>query len=150
MKPLFLSANFFLYYTDQSIILIVFINFYYYSCLLDEVGLDVSHHVSKFMAGADLGDRMLGGNPLLVGKMVENGWLGRKVGKGFYLYPKDAKKGAPKQLNPEVVAMLKKEFGDKPSTLSEEDIQWRMASRFMNEAAFCLQDGIIRSPVDGK
>lgn len=25
--------------------------------------------------------------------MVDQGFLGRKVGKGFYLYPEDAKKG---------------------------------------------------------
>lgn len=34
--------------------------------------------------------------------MVEKGMLGRKSGKGFYLYPKDAKKGAARELNPEV------------------------------------------------
>lgn len=28
--------------------------------LSDEVGIDVSYNVGKFMAGADLGDRMLG------------------------------------------------------------------------------------------
>jgi 3-hydroxybutyryl-CoA dehydrogenase len=33
---------------------------------------------------------------------VKKGELGMKSGKGFYLYPKDAKKGAKKEVNPEV------------------------------------------------
>lgn len=44
-----------------------------------------------------------GGNPAFMRTMVEKGMLGRKAGKGFYLYPKEAKKGSKeKQLNPEV------------------------------------------------
>jgi 3-hydroxyacyl-CoA dehydrogenase len=76
--------------------------------------------------------------------MVEKGWLGKKTEKGFYLYPKSAKKGADRQLNPEMLSILK-EFrassglGDKPANVSEEDIQMRIISRFINEAAFCLQ-----------
>lgn len=85
--------------------------------------------------------------------LLLTGLLGRKSGKGFYLYPKDAKKGAPKQLNPEVMALLKSlqesEGWAKSSNLSVEDIQMRIITRFVNEAAFCLQDGIIRNPVDG-
>ena len=50
--------------------------------------------------------------------MVEKGWLGKKTGKGFYLYPKDAKKGAPKELNKEMLSLLSKfrvenGYGDK-------------------------------------
>jgi len=75
--------------------------------------------------------------------MVEKGWLGKKTGKGFYLYPKDAKKGAAKQLNPEMLAMLKQVrlegHGAKVSNVSVEDIQMRIITRFINEAAYCLQ-----------
>lgn len=34
-------------------------------------------------------------------------------------------------------------------TMEKSDMQMRMVLRFMNEAFFCLQDGIISSPVDG-
>jgi enoyl-CoA hydratase/long-chain 3-hydroxyacyl-CoA dehydrogenase len=35
------------------------------------------------------------------------------------------------------------------SKVSEEELQMRPTSRFINEAAFCLQDGIIDNPTDG-
>lgn len=105
------------------------------------------------MSKADLGDRMKGGDPSLMDTMVQKGLLGRKVGKGFYLYPKDAKKGDAKQINPEVLEIIAKARADKglgaPANISDEDIVMRLMSKFINEAAYCLQDGIIRSPVDG-
>lgn len=33
--------------------------------------------------------------------------------------------------------------------MTAEEIQQRLIYRFINEAAFCLQDGIIRAPADG-
>jgi len=117
--------------------------------LCDEVGIDISNHVGKFMSNADLGVRMDGGNPELMQKMIDEGLLGRKSGQGFYLYPKNAKKSAKKQLNPTVLSLIKTATGGITSDISVEDIQMRLMSRFVNEAAFCLQDEIIRSPVDG-
>jgi enoyl-CoA hydratase / long-chain 3-hydroxyacyl-CoA dehydrogenase len=117
------------------------------------VGIDVSYHVSSFMKKSDLGVRMAtGGNPKaddLLKTFVEKGILGRKSGKGFYLYPSDAKKGAPKQFNPEVQELIKSFNPGPPATISKEDIQMRSIYRFINEVAYCLQDGIIRAPADG-
>ena len=56
--------------------------------LADEVGIDVSHKVAKFLSEADLGKRMSGGDISLMADMVEKGWLGRKSGQGFYTYDK--------------------------------------------------------------
>lgn len=70
--------------------------------LADEVGIDVAGHVQEFL-GADptLGDRMGGGSTQALHEMIEKGMLGRKSGKGFFLY--DAKsKSKSKPNNPEV------------------------------------------------
>lgn len=123
--------------------------------LSDEVGIDISNHVGDFMSKADLGDRMLGGDQSYIKAMVENNWLGRKTGKGFYMYPAKPKKGEKKQLNPEMLTMLKAKLREDQgidyasSKISVEDIQWRLIGKFINEAAFCLQDEIVRAPADG-
>jgi enoyl-CoA hydratase/long-chain 3-hydroxyacyl-CoA dehydrogenase len=94
--------------------------------LADEVGVDVSSHVAKFLSKADLGVRMEGGDTSLMGKMVEKGWLGRKTGQGFYTYGK-GKKGK-KTISSEVQAYVK-EFATQSLSLDEEEIQNRIISR---------------------
>jgi len=118
--------------------------------LSDEVGIDVSAKVGNFLSNADLGVRMQGGDDTLTNKMLEKGWLGRKSGKGFYMYPKNASKKDKKQLNPEMLALLKEYVPEANSKIiPAEEIQQRLMAKFINEAAFCLQDGIIRAPADG-
>lgn len=118
--------------------------------LCDEVGIDVSAKVGRFMTDADLGHRMDGGNLEVFEKMCEANMMGRKSGKGFYMYPKDAKKGAKKQINPEMLKILKESVSNANSVnMDENEIQRRLIAKFINEAAYCLQDGIIRAPADG-
>lgn len=114
--------------------------------LNDEVGSDVAFHVAKFLSG-HLGDRMGGGTLEAMTAHVEAGYLGRKAGKGFFLY-KDGK--STRELNPGATAILAKyKKSDSAKNLSDEELARRMVLRFVNEAAYCLQDGIIRSPGDG-
>ena len=48
------------------------------------------------------------------------------------------------------MAMIKEIIGDnKSEKMTAQEIQQRLIYRFINEAAFCLQDGIIRAPADG-
>ncbi|GAX27925.1 enoyl-CoA hydratase / long-chain 3-hydroxyacyl-CoA dehydrogenase [Fistulifera solaris] len=114
--------------------------------LADEVGVDVTSHVAKFLSNADLGVRMTGGDVTLMEKMVAKGWLGKKSGQGFYTYGKG--KNAKKTISPEVQSFVK-QFATQKLTLDEKEIQDRIVSRFVNEAAKCLEDGVIADPVVG-
>jgi enoyl-CoA hydratase/long-chain 3-hydroxyacyl-CoA dehydrogenase len=113
--------------------------------LIDEVGVDVASKVSTFLASADLGKRMGGGDLSLMTNMVEKGWTGRKSKQGFFTY--SGKKD--KKIGPEVTAYLKEFTGGKVCNMSEVDIQDRIATRLVNEAAKCLEDEIIENPVAG-
>ena len=111
--------------------------------LADEVGIDVTSHVANFLSNADLGVRMEGGDVSLMEKMIEKGWLGRKSNQGFYTY-----KGKKKTINDDVKKYVK-EFATRDLNLDEKEIQDRIVSRFVNEAAKCLEDEIIENPVVG-
>lgn len=113
--------------------------------LADEVGIDVTSHVANFLSNADLGVRMDGGNISLMENMIGKGWLGKKSGQGFYTYDKK-KKG--KTISPEVKSYLK-EFVQQDLKLDNNEIQNRIISRMVNEAAKCLEDEIIANPVVG-
>ncbi|KAL7548939.1 hypothetical protein ACHAWF_012198 [Thalassiosira exigua] len=113
--------------------------------LVDEVGVDVASKVASFLSDADLGVRMGGGDISLMSDMVEKGWLGKKSKQGFFTYT--GKKD--KKIGPEVTSFLKEFTGGKVSDMGEADIQDRIASRLVNEAAKCLEDEIVENPVAG-
>ncbi|HEY0839887.1 MAG TPA: fatty acid oxidation complex subunit alpha FadJ, partial [Vulgatibacter sp.] len=107
--------------------------------LLDEVGLDVAQKVTKTLLEA-FGERAM--PPEALQKVIDDGRLGRKNGKGFYTY------GTKRKVVDESIYELLP-GGQKRRSIPVEEIQQRLSLRLCNEAALCLQEGILRSARDG-
>ncbi|XP_029900811.1 hydroxyacyl-CoA dehydrogenase trifunctional multienzyme complex subunit alpha b [Myripristis murdjan] len=114
--------------------------------LADEVGLDVAAHVAEDL-GKAFGSRFGGGNVEVLKTMVDMGFKGRKSGKGCYVYQPGLK---VRDVNPDIEEILEKyKMTPNPAVSSDSDVQYRLVSRFVNEAVLCLQEGILSSPVEG-
>ncbi|KAJ8305975.1 hypothetical protein KUTeg_016520 [Tegillarca granosa] len=125
------------------------------STLADEVGIDVATHVAEDL-GKIFGERFQGGNINVLKDMVAAGFLGRKSGKGIFEYQPGVKS---RPLNEEGLKILKKYHVPAPAGLAykiissfritDEDCQYRLISRLVNESVMCLQEGILSSPLEG-
>ncbi|BES88970.1 3-hydroxyacyl-CoA dehydrogenase, C-terminal domain [Nesidiocoris tenuis] len=113
--------------------------------LVDEVGIDVASHISDNLFEV-FGQRFSGGNVEVLKDMTMSGFLGRKSGKGIYVYAKGSKN---RDVNDGALSVFNKYHLEPKGLQADEDIQLRMVSRFVNEALLCLQEGILNGPVEG-
>jgi 3-hydroxyacyl-CoA dehydrogenase/enoyl-CoA hydratase/3-hydroxybutyryl-CoA epimerase len=107
--------------------------------LADEVGIDVGAHIAVILHDA-FGDRMAG--PPMMEGLVADDRKGRKNGRGFYVYDKGERQGVDETVYQALSVGPRKD-------IDRSEIQERMSLAFINEAAHCLGDGILRSARDG-
>nr|NVI75865.1 mitochondrial trifunctional protein alpha subunit [Cucujiformia] len=113
--------------------------------LADEVGLDVASHIGPNLAKA-FGERFSGGNEDIMKECVKAGFLGRKSGKGIFVYEKASKN---REVNQGAIDILKRHSVQPKGSVEDEDRQLRMVSRFANEAILCLEEKILANPLEG-
>ncbi|MBM3269096.1 MAG: enoyl-CoA hydratase/isomerase family protein [Candidatus Sericytochromatia bacterium] len=111
--------------------------------LMDEVGIDVAGHVAQ-----DLGKAFAGrmqGQTTVIAKLVDAGYAGRKNNRGFYAYPPEGSK-KKKTINADVYQFF---GGPNRKPMNTRDMVDRLEVLFINEAVYCLQEGILATPRDG-
>lgn len=109
--------------------------------LIDEVGIDVSRHAGASLHEA-LGPRMAP-SPALVA-LGQSDRLGRKNGRGFYLYEGGKEKGADENVYADLGAAVPAERGG----VDAEMIRRRLVAQMINEAARVLDEGIVTRAAD--
>lgn len=101
--------------------------------LIDEIGIDVGMKVGKILHEG-LGDRLKPSD--LPERVYDLKLLGKKGGKGFYIYDE---KGKVVGKNPDVVKLLP----SKRTKMDEMVIQMRLFLPMVNEAAYIFADRIV-------
>jgi 3-hydroxyacyl-CoA dehydrogenase/enoyl-CoA hydratase/3-hydroxybutyryl-CoA epimerase len=112
--------------------------------LLDEVGIDIGAKIGPILQ-AELGERFAA--PEAFNKLISDKRLGKKVQKGFYLYKdKNGKKVTKKLVDESVYPLLNIIIKDQKTN---DELVQRCVFMMLNEAARCLDEGIIRNARDG-
>src|SRR5262245_54685130 len=131
--------------------------------LLDQIGIDVANHVAGVLSEA-FRDRSPRSTALQI--LKDKGWLGRKSGRGFYLYSSGAVEGGaagtsgagasgktprarrrpegpPREVNEAVYGLV----SARPRHhLDSGPTETRLVLPMINEAARCLEGGIVANP----
>jgi 3-hydroxyacyl-CoA dehydrogenase/enoyl-CoA hydratase/3-hydroxybutyryl-CoA epimerase len=107
--------------------------------LLDEIGLDVAEKGSKVLFEA-FGDRM---TPMAgLTHLIEDGRLGRKNGRGFFIYEGGVRREVD-QTTYEIIGAIP------DSQVPREDVEARLIFVMLNEAVRALDEHVVASPSNG-
>jgi 3-hydroxyacyl-CoA dehydrogenase / enoyl-CoA hydratase / 3-hydroxybutyryl-CoA epimerase len=106
--------------------------------LIDEVGLEVCHHVASDLA-SQFSDYLR--SPTVLSRMINEGMLGKKNGRGFYLHSSTGKD----RVNPEADRFHQTPVSAK---FSRSVLRDRMTFLMVNEAARCLEEGVVSDAAD--
>ncbi|MCF3973404.1 FAD-dependent oxidoreductase [Paracoccus salsus] len=111
----------------------------------DLAGLDIGYLTRQRKAATrDPRDRV----PVFADRLYELGRLGRKTGRGYYLYDEDSPKGRP---DPDLAGLLQQvraELGISPRLFDDDEIVARYMAAMVNEGARVVGDGIAARPLD--
>lgn len=124
---------------------------------LEEFGFAMGPHRVGDLAGLDIGwmtrERLEATRPAeeryagdVGDRICEQGWFGRKTGKGYYLYD-----GKEIGVNPEVAGIIAAEQGKagiSPREFTDEEIVDRYMTAMIAEATRVVEDGIALRPLD--
>ena len=107
--------------------------------LADEVGLDVGYKVAKILESG-YGSRMTVSSlfDIFCNQM---GLLGKKDGEGFYIH-----RGKNKSVNLDVTVAIQSYITLKKGMMGKRDCLDRLLLIMLNEAARCLDEGVVASP----
>jgi 3-hydroxyacyl-CoA dehydrogenase/enoyl-CoA hydratase/3-hydroxybutyryl-CoA epimerase len=112
--------------------------------LIDEVGIDVGAHIAEGALG-DFFEKRGEKRSSKMRELANAGFKGRKSKKGFLQYDAKGKKVKGK-VNEGIYSFF---GGSNRKQIDPQIIQDRMSLMMINEAAMCLEEGIIETPLDG-
>jgi 3-hydroxyacyl-CoA dehydrogenase/enoyl-CoA hydratase/3-hydroxybutyryl-CoA epimerase len=114
--------------------------------LFDLVGLDVAAKITEVMGDALPAERMEISD--CASRLTDADLLGQKTNVGFYEYEADDDQD---DKEPEAVNDGVYNFSDAPtrSTPPDTAVQDRLLLMMVNEAVRCLEDEVLRAPIDG-
>jgi 3-hydroxyacyl-CoA dehydrogenase/enoyl-CoA hydratase/3-hydroxybutyryl-CoA epimerase len=114
------------------------------AALFDEVGIDVAAHITRVLSDL-FGERGIEPSDKPT-TLFEKGYKGKKNKKGFYKYEEKDGKTKKTEPNEEIYQYF---GGAERTSMDAETVQQRIALTMINEAAWCLQEDILRNPTDG-